>query len=172
MPGEFVTRNIEFYARAKSSRSGGQDMIAKPFLSFEITVKALSMVLRRRLDAAAATAASPALVNAGQMAGVPKESKVAGSTAVPPGAPQPKPASVTTASAAPVQVPAAAAANHGKTCESSPPAPQGSRAPTFFAQAPAHIEAIRHQLQALGYAGSEIGNTDIFRNVNLSMLWL
>jgi len=41
-----------------------------------------------------------------------------------------------------------------------------------LAQARSHIEAIRHQLQALGYAGPDVGSTEIFRNVNLSMLWL
>jgi len=33
----------------KSARAGGQDLIGKPFLTFEITVKALTLVLRRRL---------------------------------------------------------------------------------------------------------------------------
>ena len=32
--------------------AGGVDLIGKPFITFEITVKALTMVLRRRLDLA------------------------------------------------------------------------------------------------------------------------
>jgi len=49
-PVVFVTRHSDFNSRTKSVLKGGQDLIAKPFLSFEITVKALSLVLRARLD--------------------------------------------------------------------------------------------------------------------------
>src|SRR5947209_16663090 len=37
---------------AKAVLAGGVDLIGKPFITFEITVKALTMVLRRRLDLA------------------------------------------------------------------------------------------------------------------------
>lgn len=49
-PVVFVTRHSDFDSRAKSTLSGGQDLIAKPFLSFEITVKALTLALRARLE--------------------------------------------------------------------------------------------------------------------------
>ena len=49
-PVVFVTSHSDFESRAKSASSGGKDLIAKPFLSFEITVKALTLVLRSRLD--------------------------------------------------------------------------------------------------------------------------
>ena len=49
-PVIFVTSHSDFESRAKSTSSGGRDLIAKPFLSFEITIKALTLVLRKRLD--------------------------------------------------------------------------------------------------------------------------
>jgi DNA-binding response OmpR family regulator len=50
-PVVFVTMMKDFDARAKSVVSGGNDLIGKPFLPFEITVKALTFALRRRLTA-------------------------------------------------------------------------------------------------------------------------
>jgi len=49
-PIVFVTRFGDFECRAKSALSGGEDLIAKPFLAFEITVKALTLALRGRLQ--------------------------------------------------------------------------------------------------------------------------
>jgi CheY-like chemotaxis protein len=49
-PVVFVTGHSDFESRAKSTSSGGQDLIAKPFLSAEITVKALTLLFRGRLD--------------------------------------------------------------------------------------------------------------------------
>jgi len=45
----FVTSLTDFKSRAKSSLSGGSDLIAKPFMFIELTVKALTHVLRNRL---------------------------------------------------------------------------------------------------------------------------
>jgi DNA-binding response OmpR family regulator/HPt (histidine-containing phosphotransfer) domain-containing protein len=45
----FVTSLTDFKSRAKSSLSGGTDLIAKPFMFIELTVKALTHVLRNRL---------------------------------------------------------------------------------------------------------------------------
>ena len=50
-PVVFVTSHSDFNSRAKSTLVGGQDLIAKPYLSFEITVKALTLALRGRLAA-------------------------------------------------------------------------------------------------------------------------
>ena len=47
----FVTRHSDFESRAKSSLSGARDLMGKPFLTFEVAVKALTMVMRRRLEA-------------------------------------------------------------------------------------------------------------------------
>jgi len=48
-PVVFVTCHSDFESRARSTLSGGSDLIGKPFLTFEITVKALTLSLRRRL---------------------------------------------------------------------------------------------------------------------------
>ncbi|HZV35148.1 MAG TPA: response regulator [Verrucomicrobiae bacterium] len=50
-PVVFVTSMNDFESWAQSAISGGNDLIAKPFLSFEITVKVLTFVLRGRLKA-------------------------------------------------------------------------------------------------------------------------
>ena len=49
-PVVFVTCLRDFDARAKSTLSGGNDLIGKPFLIFEITVKALTLAFRGRLE--------------------------------------------------------------------------------------------------------------------------
>src|ERR1051325_3485511 len=49
-PVVFVTSHSDFESRAKSSSSGGRDLIAKPFLTSEITLKALTLLLRGRLE--------------------------------------------------------------------------------------------------------------------------
>ena len=48
-PVVFVTCLSDFDARAQSILTGGSDLIGKPFLTFEITVKALTLALSRRL---------------------------------------------------------------------------------------------------------------------------
>jgi DNA-binding response OmpR family regulator len=48
-PVIFVTSLTDFKSRAKSSLSGGSDLIAKPFMFIELSVKALTYVLRGRL---------------------------------------------------------------------------------------------------------------------------
>jgi CheY-like chemotaxis protein len=48
-PVVFVTCQSDFQARAKSALLGGHALNGKPFLTFEITVKALTLVLRGRL---------------------------------------------------------------------------------------------------------------------------
>ncbi|HSU55782.1 MAG TPA: response regulator [Candidatus Dormibacteraeota bacterium] len=50
-PVVFVTSHKDFDSRQKSSAVGGHDLIGKPFLPFEITLKALTLLLRRRLEA-------------------------------------------------------------------------------------------------------------------------
>ena len=49
-PVVFVTQHCEFDARAQMSRNGGDDLMRKPFLTSEITVKALTFALRGRLQ--------------------------------------------------------------------------------------------------------------------------
>ncbi len=49
-PVVFITRHSDFAARAKSTLTGGRELIGKPFLIFEVALKALTLVLRRRLN--------------------------------------------------------------------------------------------------------------------------
>lgn len=49
-PVVFVTSLTDFESRARSTLSGGNDLIAKPFLFIELAVKAITFVLRRRLE--------------------------------------------------------------------------------------------------------------------------
>jgi CheY-like chemotaxis protein len=49
-PVVFVTGLTDFESRARSTLSGGNDLIAKPFLFMELAVKALSFVLRGQLN--------------------------------------------------------------------------------------------------------------------------
>lgn len=50
-PVVFVTCLNDFDAHAQSVLTGGSDLLGKPFLTFEITVKALTLALGRRLQA-------------------------------------------------------------------------------------------------------------------------
>jgi CheY-like chemotaxis protein len=50
-PVVFVTSHNDFNSRATSLLTGGQDLIGKPFLPFELAVKALTLVFLRRLQA-------------------------------------------------------------------------------------------------------------------------
>jgi CheY-like chemotaxis protein len=48
-PVVFVTAHSDFESRAKAAESSGQDFIAKPFLPCELTLKALTILVRRRI---------------------------------------------------------------------------------------------------------------------------
>lgn len=52
VPVVFVTGLSDFETKAKTTLSGGNDLIAKPFLFMELAVKALTHVLKARLAAA------------------------------------------------------------------------------------------------------------------------
>jgi CheY-like chemotaxis protein len=56
-PVVFVTSMGDFDARAQSVLSGGSDLLGKPFLTFEISVKALTLALRRRINSRSQPAA-------------------------------------------------------------------------------------------------------------------
>ena len=51
-PVVFVTIHSDFDSRAKASEASGCDLIAKPFLASELTLKALTILIRRRLQSA------------------------------------------------------------------------------------------------------------------------
>lgn len=57
-PVVFVTTHTDFDSRTRSALLGAQELIAKPFLAFEITVKALSLVLRAREEREAKSTAN------------------------------------------------------------------------------------------------------------------
>jgi len=48
-PVVFVSSQGDFIARSRSTLSGGNDLMGKPFLTFEVTVKALALALHGRL---------------------------------------------------------------------------------------------------------------------------
>ncbi|HZR17888.1 MAG TPA: response regulator [Verrucomicrobiae bacterium] len=49
-PIVFVTNHHDFESRAKSALVGAHELIAKPFLAFEIALKALTLILRARRE--------------------------------------------------------------------------------------------------------------------------
>lgn len=49
-PLVFVTIQSDFQTRAKSSLTGGKELMAKPFLIFELTMKAVTYAARKRLN--------------------------------------------------------------------------------------------------------------------------
>ena len=49
-PVVFVTGLNDFESRARSTLSGGSDLIAKPFLLMELAVKALTLVMKGQLN--------------------------------------------------------------------------------------------------------------------------
>jgi DNA-binding response OmpR family regulator len=59
VPVVFVTSLTDFENRAKSMMSGGNDFIAKPFLFTELTVKALTYVMKGRQSTPAPAAPAP-----------------------------------------------------------------------------------------------------------------
>ncbi len=63
-PVVFVTARTDFRARTESTLVGGVDLMAKPFLMFEITVKALTFAMRKRLDLAESCRRDLAALNA------------------------------------------------------------------------------------------------------------
>jgi CheY-like chemotaxis protein len=58
-PVIFVTNLNDLKSRARSSLSGGNDFIAKPFMFIELSVKALTYVMRNRLTALGNPAENP-----------------------------------------------------------------------------------------------------------------
>jgi CheY-like chemotaxis protein len=174
-PVVFVTRHDGLESRAQATLLGAQDFIAKPFLVFEITVKALTMVMRARLDHSAAEPAPAPRPEATSTApAVPASATAAASVAValpdqpglsagrdktPPSGsfaddsgggvapPFPPPSSA----AASVQAAALRGPSPGALPAPSQPASQ-ERAHVFYTHAPAQTEVIRKHLASAGDA--------------------
>ena len=58
-PVVFVTGHSNFNSRAQSVLRGAEDLIGKPYLTFEIALKALTLVFRSRLQADSSSASAP-----------------------------------------------------------------------------------------------------------------
>ena len=59
VPVIFVTVQSDFSTRAQTRLKGGADLMAKPFLVFELTVRAMTYAMRRRLQAAVVNRRDP-----------------------------------------------------------------------------------------------------------------
>jgi CheY-like chemotaxis protein len=59
-PVIFVTSHNDLASRARSSLAGGLEFLGKPFLSAELTLKALTLVLKRRLQGSMQRVTAPA----------------------------------------------------------------------------------------------------------------
>ena len=144
-PVIFVTRHSDFDSRVKTTRSGGQDLIAKPFLSFEITVKALTFVLRGRLqaqDAVPSAESAPVTEPKPAPMSSPAVSETSAKAAATPAGPPP------TERASDKEAGPVAEKEHAHL----PQIQNGEFAGAFFRFAPAHLEILRNQLQALACA--------------------
>jgi FixJ family two-component response regulator len=64
----FVTSHNDLATRAKSSLAGGLEFLGKPFMSSELAVKALTLVLKRRLQAGEKRASEDAPIGQRQQA--------------------------------------------------------------------------------------------------------
>jgi CheY-like chemotaxis protein len=67
-PVVFVTSHNDLATRAKSSLAGGLEFLGKPFMSSELAVKALTLVLKRRLQAGEKRASEDAPIGQRQQA--------------------------------------------------------------------------------------------------------
>jgi CheY-like chemotaxis protein len=178
-PVIFVTRHSDFQARAKSTLHGAQDLIAKPFLAFELALKALTLILRTRLNggspvlqaAPAPVAATPqASQTAPEPPPAPATPMAAAESSPPPAVPkaprgQPETTAVpTTQKAAPWRSPTLGPLSTPRLSAASRPAPESTSAATeaaqaLLAQAAAQFQSFRGQLDLLrGSARPEESN--------------
>ena len=142
-PVVFVTRHSDFDSRMKATENAAE-LIGKPFFKFEIAVKAVTLTLRKRMEAAglpvriketpAPTAETPAAVPAEQPGGeVPKSAET-------PNAPA-------------VKKPAVEAGETPLTAEHF--------AVAFFENAPTDIKELRRLVKAFGEAPNRDSSDDI-----------
>lgn len=146
-PVVFVTGHSDFGSRAKSTLSGGHDLIAKPFLAFEITVKALTLVMRARLSNGGAGARS------GKEAAVPPAQVEAADTSSAPApiAPSESPASAVALPRAELGISEAGHSSGdlgGRNFAASYELARNELADATFAHAAARVEGLRDLLQA------------------------
>jgi CheY-like chemotaxis protein len=153
-PIVFVTRHCDFAARASSTLSGAEELIGKPFLAFEITVKALTLVLRGRLQNEGT--ARPSAMKAASIRAVVTEriiTKDVPAASLPDGPLHP---------GEKAEEDKIFASQNAPNAPHAPNAPDASHAPfepsaadfarAFFTHAPAHLEELRNQLEKIRYA--------------------
>ncbi len=171
-PVVFVTSHNDFDSRAKSALAGAHDLIGKPFLAFEITVKALTLVLRARLADGAEKSgqngiekplsgttldsrevASAGLVPLSYPSGCPpatpveKPSENARQLKTPPEGPSDAVGSVSSSESAPVVITGKAERLRAEEPH-RPLSSMGEFARAFFEGAPAHLQLLRKKLAA------------------------
>ena len=149
-PVVFVTRYSDFNSRAKSTLSGGESVIAKPFLAFEITVKALTLALRGRLETHPAKSRSTS-----------EEVAPITSTATPTVTAQPIAASLEDKLAARTEQPKESESQSAAATSTIPDefnfsalieASESGSPEALFTRAPAFLEQLRDQLVAAQHA--------------------
>jgi DNA-binding response OmpR family regulator len=165
-PVVFVTRHDGLESRTRSTLLGAHGFIAKPFLVFEITVKALTMVMRARLDHGAADPAPAPKPEAASEAPAMRASAAAAAseTAELPGQPGLSETGKSADGVAPALAPASFASASVEAAALRQPDPGALSSPSqparqelaqaFFKHATAQIEALRQQLASAREASS------------------
>lgn len=158
-PAVFVTMHSDFGSRAKSTLCGGNDLIGKPFLIFEITVKALTLALRSRLHSGDSKAEVPEGTAGAEAA---PQSPAKGDVAALGLAPAAAPASTTpSAHPRPTGSPTRAATER-ELAQAA-----GKSADAFFAGAPAQLEKARELVQQATATARETERQEAFANLYL-----
>jgi CheY-like chemotaxis protein len=152
-PVVFVTSHADFNSRAKAPLKGAQDLIAKPFLKFEITVKALTLILRYRLRVGPQPASAHAMATSAQAR--PKTLGIAKKHTVPP---------------PPWMQAARAKALANATTTAADPKPSASPAiDPAAAGKPEHFRNLNRQLEAIGSAETVDIRQNVLGDVRLSL---
>ena len=182
-PVIFVTSHNDFDSRAKSISSGGRDLIAKPFLSAEITLKALTLLFRGRLDRDKAGLESPSKETSSEIPNPPQEAAKANTKAPIGTKEQSNKLSAPTKQADSAQVAIARAlkkaasklqpeanapaSNHAEKTETGAEKADDSRHDTqqfaraFAAHGAEHLREMQQQISALGQANNPAERQDI-----------
>ena len=148
-PVVFVTGHADFDSRAKSTRVGGHELIAKPFLTFEVILKALTLVLDTRMQQC--------------VAAVPQCTEIKEEPAETQDAPLASARASQETSAPLSDAPTRSdtpTLRHSDTPAPAEPGPDDF-ASGFFAQAPAQLEAVRNELLSLSQTTDEEERKDL-----------
>jgi CheY-like chemotaxis protein len=147
-PVIFVTSHSDFEFRSQSISGGGQDLIGKPFLGFELALKALTIVLRNRLHAERSHAQTLLLDRKSSVSIPVKKDPSPNASAGVPSPLQPTRPAESVSSLVDSQN---ARKPNDATPATLPPLKSDNPADAFFATALARIETIRDRLQDTGH---------------------